>query len=178
MSAIIAAMRSGREPRLVGMNERSARARRILTDNRFMTLATADREGRPWASPVWFATADNRDFFWVSSPDARHSRNIAERPEVGIVVFDSTQTPGDGLAVYLSAMAELVPDEGLDRAVAIFSEVSAQQGLSVWPRERVTVPARHRMYRATATEHFVLKEDVDERVSVDIGEEEGRLRAG
>jgi nitroimidazol reductase NimA-like FMN-containing flavoprotein (pyridoxamine 5'-phosphate oxidase superfamily) len=171
MPTIIAAMRSDRDTRLVDMDERSARARRILEGNRFMTLATADRDGRPWASPVWFATADNRDFFWVSSPDARHSRNIAERPEVGIVVFDSTQTPGDGLAVYLSARAELVPEGDLDHAVSVFSEVSAQQGLAAWPRERVVPPARHRIYRASATEHFVLRDDIDERVPVDISAE-------
>lgn len=144
--------------------------REILLSNRFMTLATADREGRPWASPVWFATTDCREFIWVSSPTVQHSRNIADRPEVGIVVFDSTQTPGDGRAVYLAAVAERVPDEDIDRALAIFGEISEQQGLPVWPRERVSPPERNRIYRASAAEHFVLRQDRDERVRVDIGD--------
>ena len=42
--------------------------------------AVADEAGLPWASPVWFASVDLREFFWVSSPDARHSRNLAVRP--------------------------------------------------------------------------------------------------
>ena len=30
-------------------------ARRIIDANSYMTLATADADGRPWATPVWFA---------------------------------------------------------------------------------------------------------------------------
>ena len=29
-------------------------ARQIVAANMYMTLATADRDGRPWASPVWY----------------------------------------------------------------------------------------------------------------------------
>jgi Pyridoxamine 5'-phosphate oxidase len=64
-------------------------ARDIIDSNAYMTLATADENGRPWASPVWYA-----HFYWVSSPEARHSRNLAARSEVGVVIFDS-QAPVD-----------------------------------------------------------------------------------
>jgi hypothetical protein len=30
-------------------------AKEIIDANRYMTLATADAQGTPWASPVWFA---------------------------------------------------------------------------------------------------------------------------
>jgi Pyridoxamine 5'-phosphate oxidase len=70
-----------------------------------MTLGTADETGRPWASPVYFAHADYREFVWVSKPGARHSRNIAARPEVGIVVFDSHAPIETGGGVYMSATA-------------------------------------------------------------------------
>ena len=33
-------------------DERAALARGIADTNLYMTLATADRDGRPWASPV------------------------------------------------------------------------------------------------------------------------------
>jgi pyridoxine/pyridoxamine 5'-phosphate oxidase len=135
-----------------------------------MTLATADGDGRPWVSPVWFATINCREFLWVSSPDARHSRNVVVRPEIAIVVFDSTVEPGAAQAVYLSAIAELVPEADLDRAVALYSDLSQQQGLAAWSRDDVLPPARHRIYRAAATEHFVLT-DSDERVPIDLAEE-------
>ena len=39
--------------------------------------------------------------FWVSSPQARHSRNLAARPQVSIVVFDSQVPVGSAAAVYM-----------------------------------------------------------------------------
>src|SRR5688500_9495102 len=63
-------------------------ARTIIDSNAYMTLATADGDGRPWASPVWYAAAGYAEFYWVSSPEARHSRNLAARPEVSIVIFE------------------------------------------------------------------------------------------
>jgi Pyridoxamine 5'-phosphate oxidase len=130
-----------------------------LPPSPYMTLATADADGVPWASPVWYATEDGRHFYWVSDPNARHSRNIAERPEIAIVIFDSTVTPGDADAVYLAAHAEPVGADGIE----IFSRVSAAQGLEGWSAERVTAPAKHRLYRATVTESFRLGAG-DERV--------------
>jgi len=113
-----------------------------------MTLATADADGVPWASPVWYATEDGREFYWVSDPNARHSRNIAQRPAIAIVIFDSTVTPGDADAVYLAARAEMVASDGL----AVFNRVGEAQGLRAWTPADVTAPAKHRLYRATVTE--------------------------
>jgi nitroimidazol reductase NimA-like FMN-containing flavoprotein (pyridoxamine 5'-phosphate oxidase superfamily) len=73
-----------------------SKVRAILDANRYMTLATADEPGSPWASPVWYATEDYGEFFWVSSPDARHSHNISVRPEVAMAIFDSRQAPVTG----------------------------------------------------------------------------------
>jgi hypothetical protein len=45
-------------------------------------------------------------FYRVSSPEARHSRNIAERPNISLVVFDGDTPPSeDKDAVYVSATA-------------------------------------------------------------------------
>ena len=47
-------------------SELDAVVRAIVDANQYMTLATADPAGVPWASPVWYAVADYREFFWVS----------------------------------------------------------------------------------------------------------------
>jgi nitroimidazol reductase NimA-like FMN-containing flavoprotein (pyridoxamine 5'-phosphate oxidase superfamily) len=137
-------------------------ARAIIDSNRFMTLATADAGGLPWASPVWYAPAGCREFLWVSSPEARHSRNLAERPDLAIVIFDSYE-PGGWKAVYMSAVAEELAD--VDEGIQVFSRRSVEQGLPVWTRDDVLPPARHRLYRATVGEHFVL-DDHDQRLPV------------
>ncbi len=46
------------DPGLVAM------ARQVIDTNRYLVLATADKHGIPWASPVWYAHADYREFFW------------------------------------------------------------------------------------------------------------------
>jgi pyridoxine/pyridoxamine 5'-phosphate oxidase len=139
----------------------------IVDGTAYMTLATADESGRPWASPVWFATEDYREFFWASSPSARHSRNIASRPEVAVTIFDTGQRPGTGEGVYVAAIAEQVPEDELDRSLAVYAAVSVAQGLRAWSRADVEPPAKHRLYRARAVEEYVLSA-LDERIPVTI----------
>jgi pyridoxine/pyridoxamine 5'-phosphate oxidase len=140
-------------------------AEAIVAANRYMTIATADAAGRPWASPVWFATADGRELFWVSKPEARHSRNIAVRAQVGIVIFDSHVPAGAGSAVYFSADAEEVSGDAIAPGLAVFSAVSVARGLPAWTAEQVGPGAAHRLFRATASERYVLDEH-DFRVPV------------
>jgi nitroimidazol reductase NimA-like FMN-containing flavoprotein (pyridoxamine 5'-phosphate oxidase superfamily) len=141
-------------------------ARSIIDAARFMTLATADADGTPWACPVWFATAGYSELVWVSSPDARHSRNLAARSELGIVIFDSTVTPGEGQAVYMAARAEQLEGDALAAGLAAFNERSVAQLDRAWGPEDVREPARHRLYRAVVSEHWMLREERDERVPV------------
>src|SRR5262245_24553494 len=101
----------------------------IVDANRYMVLGTADATGLPWVTPVWYATADYRSFLWVSPPDARHSRNLAVRKELGIVIFDSRVPVGDAQAVYLEAEAEQLAGDELEQGIALFSRRSEAQGL-------------------------------------------------
>jgi pyridoxine/pyridoxamine 5'-phosphate oxidase len=150
------------------MNEDvAAAARTIIDSNRYMTLATADERGVPWASPVWFAPAGYRELFWVSAPEARHSRNLAARPQAGIVIFDSSVPVGEAQAVYMSAVAEQLTGGEVEEGLAIFNRRGEEQGLRAWTNADVGLHARHRLYRATATEQFVLGPG-DERIRVSV----------
>lgn len=131
-----------------------------------MTLAAADERGTPWASPVWFARRDERRFTWVSRPTTRHSRNIAARPDVAIVIYDSQTTPAERQAVYIEAAATELEGEELDAGISAFSRESLSQGLPEWPRERVTRSAAFRLYQATVTAWFILADGPDERLPV------------
>jgi hypothetical protein len=137
----------------------AAIARTIIDSNDYMVLATADESGLPWASPVWYAPEEYREFFWVSSPEARHSRNLAVRPELGIVIFDSTVAVGAGQGVYLWAVGELMSGDDLDRGIAIFSRRSEERGARAWTGDQVVPPAPLRLFRATVSEHSMLDPD-------------------
>jgi nitroimidazol reductase NimA-like FMN-containing flavoprotein (pyridoxamine 5'-phosphate oxidase superfamily) len=141
-------------------------ARAIIDGGRYMTLGTADADGLPWVSPVWYAPAEYREFFWVSKPGARHSRNLAVRPQIAIVIFDSHH-PGTERSVYMSAVAEEIAGDAVEAGIELYSRRSQEQGLPAWTRADVTGPARHRLYRAVASEHFVL-DSGDERTPVSL----------
>jgi nitroimidazol reductase NimA-like FMN-containing flavoprotein (pyridoxamine 5'-phosphate oxidase superfamily) len=146
-------------------DDTAAIARAIIDNTSYMVLGTADAGGSPWVTPVWFATEGYHEFVWVSAPTARHSRNLAVRPQLGIVIFDSGVAPGTGQAVYLSATAEELTRDEIDAGVAVYARGCEAAGMRPWTREDVLPPARHRIFRAVVTEHFVL-DGHDERVPV------------
>ena len=92
-----------------------AQAREVIDTTPYLVLGTLDGDGTPRTSPVFFGVDEYRDFYWVSSPEAIHSLNVAERPAVRAVIFDSTVRAGCGRAVYLTGRARRVPDQELGR---------------------------------------------------------------
>ena len=150
---------------------RTEQARQIVDANQYMVLGTAAASGQPWASPVWFAHEDYREFVWISSPEARHSRNIAERPQVGIVIFDSRVALGAGQGVYLSCEAAVASDGDLDRLLDVFNRRSSAGSGVVLARTDVDAPSGDlRLYHAVASEASMLAKDgaADHRVPVQL----------
>ncbi|MGH3356848.1 MAG: pyridoxamine 5'-phosphate oxidase family protein [Nocardioidaceae bacterium] len=129
-------------------------ARGIIDANKYMTLGTADAHGRPWVSPVYFTPDGYADLYWASSPDARHSRNVAERSDVSIVVFDSQVPIGGAQAVYMTARAEPVAESDLRRCGELFA--GRYPELRVYTPDELRSPAPLRLYRAVVSEHSVL----------------------
>ena len=146
-------------------------ARDIIEASRYLVLATADATGRPWSSPVYFAHIGFTEFYWVSSPDAAHSRNIVVRPEVGIAVFDSHAEIGTGQGVYMSAAATLVEDGENAEGIEAFSRRSVAHGGREWTSQDVRPGGGIRLYRATADSLWILAKDgqPDHRIPVPPG---------
>jgi pyridoxine/pyridoxamine 5'-phosphate oxidase len=139
----------------VTSRELVAHARALLDANRYLILATADRDGRPWSSPVYFAAAERWEFYWVSAAEAQHSRNLAERPQVSLVVFDSTVEPYHGRAVYAAGEARELSGDDLNRGLEMYPGPS-HRGAAPITREDVTASSQYRLYRATASDLWVL----------------------
>ena len=141
--------------------------REIIDRSLYMVVATADQSGQPWASPVYFAQTDYREFFWVSPPEAAHSVNLRDRREVGIVIFDSAAPINTGQGVYISGVAQELPAHETAEGIDLFSRRSVSHGGEEWTAEDVREPARLRLYRATAEAVYVLDEH-DQRVEVSL----------
>jgi nitroimidazol reductase NimA-like FMN-containing flavoprotein (pyridoxamine 5'-phosphate oxidase superfamily) len=150
-------------------------ARRVLDANRYLVLGTVEPDGRPRLSPVYFVPARHRDLYWVSSPDARHSRNVRERPDVQIVVFDSSTEPGQSEAVYLTATAREVPAEELPDLVGEAFDPETR-GARAFTVDELSGDADLRLYVATATaydvhvrgSHPTHGTGIDRRVAIDL----------
>lgn len=109
-----------------------------------MVLGTADEDGLPWTSPVYYAHEGYATFYWVSAPERQHSRNLAVRPQLSIVIFDSGAPIYSGQAVYMSAEARQASGGELERGIAIFE---SQPGAWI---ARVEARRCHRTGRAPA----------------------------
>ena len=109
------------------------------------------------------------EFFWVSSPEATHSRNITVRPQVGIAIFNSQAPIGTGQGVYMTAEAEEVTGADLARGIEVFSRRSLAHGGMAWTAEDVGGTTGIRLYRARADGHSILAKDgqPDHRIPAD-----------
>ena len=129
-------------------------ARRVLDGNRYMVLGTTEDDGRPRLSPVFFTPARYRDFYWVASPDAQHSRNVRSRPEVRIVVFDSSTEPGRSEAVYMSATAREASEDELPGLLEEAFDPGGRGGRA-FTVEELSGDGELRLYVATASAYDV-----------------------
>ena len=114
----------------------TADARAIIDANLYMVLATADERGargRRWR--LLRATGISRALLGLAS-GARHSRNLQARPQLGIVIFDSSVPIGTGRGVYISAVAERCHGRRRNRDRRLLSAVAGAR------RQRVDTGAR------------------------------------
>jgi hypothetical protein len=131
-------------------------ARGVIDANLYMTLGTAGADGQPWVTPVYYSAGGYTDFYWVSRPEAMHSRNIVGRPQISIVIFNSQTPIGTAQAVYMSGVAGQVTGDDVARDVDIFSRGARARGAGEWTPEKVQAPAPLRLYRATVSQQFIL----------------------
>jgi hypothetical protein len=84
---------------------------------------------------------------------------------MSIVVFDSQVPVGSAQALYMVAVAQELTGAERERGMEVFNREGEAQGLRAWTLADVSAPAKHRLYRATVTEHWVLGPH-DERLPV------------
>ncbi len=88
-----------------------AKARNILAQVHYCTLATCSPEGIPWASPVFFAYDSDWHLYWSSATASQHSQNLyGNQGRCAIAIYASDRAEGQGQGLYLAGTAgELDP---------------------------------------------------------------------
>jgi uncharacterized protein YhbP (UPF0306 family) len=137
--------------------------REIVTGGDYLVLATAGADGTPWASPVFFRADERHDLLWVSVEAARHSRNIAVRPQVAATIFDSTVPVGSAQAVYVSGRAEQVGGAAAGVALGVLNR-GLPEGKRLTAAD-LDGEGALRVYRLAVAERFVLARGSDPRAT-------------
>jgi uncharacterized pyridoxamine 5'-phosphate oxidase family protein len=76
-------------------------ARDIINHNEYLSLATCDKDGKPWISILAYSFDDHYNFYFCSLPTARHSSHIVTNPNVSFSIYDSHQEFGTGVGLQI-----------------------------------------------------------------------------
>lgn len=103
----------------------SEKARIVLDNIRYVTVATVTESGEPWNTPVAaFRFNNDYNFYWASWRDNQHSKNIRETGKAFIVVYDSTPSDNEpSSGVYIAAdVVELNDEQEVMEAAKVFGD--------------------------------------------------------
>ena len=135
------------------------KAKKIIAENIYCTVATATLEGKPWISPVFFAYDEGYNIYWVSNKNALHSELVRANPRVAIVIFDTHAPEGAGTAVYMEAeVEEFLKDNDVKDGTKIFNERVIKDEFRIKNSGDVTGRGEWRIYKATRTKTSLLGE--------------------
>ncbi len=135
-----------------------AKAKEIIANIRYVTIASASNDGEPWGTPVLAAFDEAYNFYWTSLNNTQHSKNIQENPRVYLTCFDSTALPGDGGGVYVKARAvEMTDPAEIEQAIKI---LYTRKGKELRQAAEFIGDSIKRMYKATP-EKFWISLDID-----------------
>ena len=120
----------------------------FLTDSRVMQLATA-RDNSPWVASVYYVADENRSIYWVSLPDRRHSREIADNTHVAATIAVKHDLPVIGVQVEGAVSAVTEHDE-VQRVLSAYVTKHDGAGKDFYERF-VAGTNQHQLYKLTPT---------------------------
>lgn len=156
------------------MDERVKKAKQILSENIYCTVATSSPSGNPWISPVFFGYDDDFNIYWISDKNSKHSQLIRENPQVAIVVFNSQAPEGKGDGVYIEAeVHELSSKDDIENGVKIRDNRAKIKKFRVKKIQEVMGDGVWRVYKAIPKKiskltkgEFVNGQYVDKRIEI------------
>jgi len=78
--------------------------RALLERNRYLVLSTTNGAD-PWIAPLEYMLDGDLNFYFFSTEDSRHVRDIASNPSVAVAVFDGEQPAyGADLSTFLNGV--------------------------------------------------------------------------
>lgn len=123
-----------------------------LSKSKMMQVATAS-ENQPWICTLYYASDENKNLYWISKPDTRHSKEIIKNSKVAVavpVVFTSLTVVG----LQIEGEAMIVEDfDEIKRSVKLYSD-KFKRG-EKWYQDFIKGKNPHKLYKITP-KSFVL----------------------
>jgi len=92
----------------------------LLTETRTLTLATLDLDRSPRATPLFFATDNQADLYFLSNPDSPHSCNLALDPRAAVSIYPNEEKWQDLRGLQMKGLAAIVRGQEKKKAMAVY----------------------------------------------------------
>lgn len=126
--------------------------REYLPEVAHLSLATSSGD-QPWVCEVHFVYDDDLNLYFVSKPSRRHSREIAENPQVAGNIVKAHGARDKVRGVYFEGTAELLTD--VDEGHVAFKLYGQRFGAGPGLLEEVKQPDGHKFYQITVKTYYV-----------------------
>lgn len=83
----------------------SQKAKQIIDNNLYLTLATCNDKLQPWAAPLYYAYDSDYNFYFISASNSLHAQHIKLNAKVSMAIFDSHALAGTGDGVQIEGVA-------------------------------------------------------------------------
>lgn len=135
------------------MDKLTQKAKEIIASIKYITIATASKDGMPWNSPVYFAFDEKYNFYWASDSESRHSQNIYSNNKIAIIIYDSSVPAGQGKGVYFEAKAyEIIDRKEQEKAYMLLAK---RDNGYPWTLEELQGSNRPRLYKAITEKAWI-----------------------
>lgn len=102
-------------------------ARKIIADNRYLTLATID-ESDVWIAPLAYVYDEEaKCFYFYSSKNSVHARHIEKTPNCAVSIYNSMAESADATGLQFKAKVDVVVEAELDKVLAFYFEKAFPQ---------------------------------------------------
>jgi len=140
---------------MINVKDLNQMARNIIKNNQYVSIATTDKLGNPWISPVAYSYDKNWNLYFTSLPDSKHCKNIKATKKVVCCIFDSHQLWGEGVGLQIEGVSEEVTLRNAIEATKIYSKRKYPYGkikpgmIKFFLKELINKRTFYRFYKIT-----------------------------
>ena len=121
-----------------------------------MQLATTGEDG-PWISTVYYVTDDERNVYWLSLPERRHSIEIAANPRVAVAIAIKQDLPVIGIQA--TGSVSVIEDAAVVKTVLASYKKKYDGAGKDFHQRFIDGKNKHQLYKLTP-DHLVLFDEV------------------